>query len=143
MSVTAEEAEPTEVRVPLKVWAPAAARRAVDQFLGGHVAAGVLDLAQLLVSELVTNSVRHSGAPDGEDLVVRVHLSRGLCRLEVEDPGCNGIIAPRPADQRNGGGMGLNLVQTLSDRWGVIHAAHGTTRVWVQLTCALPALATA
>jgi anti-sigma regulatory factor (Ser/Thr protein kinase) len=95
----------------------------------------VLEAAQLLASELVTNSVRHSGQPDGEDVVVRVHVWRGVCRLEVEDPGCDRVIAARPIDPGDYGGMGLNLVETLSDRWGVIRTAQGPTRVWAQLHC--------
>ena len=58
---------------------------------------------------------------------------RDGCRLEVEDPGRDGVIAPQPQDLRNGGGMGLNLVQMLSERWGVVRAAEGPTRVWAQL----------
>jgi anti-sigma regulatory factor (Ser/Thr protein kinase) len=53
----------------------------------------VLETALLLVSELVTSSVRHSGVPEGEDVVVRVDLGRDVCRLEVEDPGRDGVIA--------------------------------------------------
>ena len=51
--------------------------------------------AQLLVSELVSNSVRHSGMPEGEDLVLRVHLWADSCRVEVEDRGADGVIAPK------------------------------------------------
>src|SRR5215207_7840764 len=84
-------------------------------------------------SELVTNSVRHSGVPEGKDVVVRVDLWRDGCRLEVEDPGRDGVIAPHPQDLLKGGGMGLHLVQMLSERWGVVRAAEGPTRVWAQL----------
>ena len=93
----------------------------------------MLETALLLVAELVTTSVRHSGVPEGEHVVVRVDLWRDGCRLEVEDPGRDGVIAPQPQDLRNGGGMGLNLVQMLSERWGVVRAAGGPTRVWAQL----------
>jgi len=43
------------------------------------------------------------------------------------------VIAPRPQDLLRGGGMGLHLVQTLSERWGVVRSAEGPTCVWVQL----------
>jgi anti-sigma regulatory factor (Ser/Thr protein kinase) len=125
--------EPAEVAIPLGLQAPAVARSVVAQWLAGQVAPCVLETALLLVSELVTNSVRHSGVPEGEDVVVRVDLWRDGCRLEVEDPGRDGVIAPQPPDLRNGGGMGLNLVQMLSERWGVVRAAGGPTRVWAQL----------
>jgi anti-sigma regulatory factor (Ser/Thr protein kinase) len=125
-----------EVAIPLDVRAPGAARAVVVRCLADHVASSVLDDAQLLVSELVTNSVRHSGAPEGDDVLVRVHLWRDMCRLEVEDHGRHGVIAPGPPDRAAGSGMGLNLVQMLSQRWGVIRPPDGPTRVWAQLSCA-------
>ena len=125
--------EPAEVAIPIGVHAPGAARRVIAESLGDHVAPSVLETALLLVSELVTNSVRHSGVPEGEDVVVRVHLWRDGFRLEVEDPGRDGVVAPRPQDPVSGGGMGLHLVQTLSECWGVVRAAEGPTCVWAQL----------
>jgi anti-sigma regulatory factor (Ser/Thr protein kinase) len=125
--------ESAEAAIPLGVEAPGVARSIVADRLADQVAPCVLETALLLVSELVTNSVRHSGVPEGEDVVVRVDLWRDGCRLEVEDPGRDGVIAPQPPDLRTGGGMGLNLVQTLSERWGVVRAAGGPTRVWAQL----------
>ncbi len=129
-------AELADVTIPLTARAPGLARTVVAGCLGEHVASSVLDEAQLLVTELATNSLIHSGTTEGDDLVVRVHLWHGTCRLEVEDQGCDGVIAPRPPDPIGGGGMGLNLVQTLSLRWGVIRAPGGPTRVWAQLPCA-------
>jgi anti-sigma regulatory factor (Ser/Thr protein kinase) len=125
--------EPAEAAIPIGAQAPRVARSVIAQWLADHVAPSVLETALLLVSELVSNSVRHSGVPEGEDVVVRVGLWRDGCRLEVEDPGRDGVIAPQPQDLRNGGGMGLNLVQMLSERWGVVRAADGPTRVWAQL----------
>jgi hypothetical protein len=40
----------------------------------------------------------------------------------------------RPPDLNDGTGFGLNLVHTLSQRWGVEHAVAGGTRVWAQLS---------
>jgi anti-sigma regulatory factor (Ser/Thr protein kinase) len=125
--------EPAEAAIPLGLQAPGVARHVVAEWLTEQVAPSVLETALLLVSELVTNSVRHSGVPEGEDVVVRVDVWRGGCRLEVEDPGRDGVIAPQPQDLLKGGGMGLNLVQMLSERWGVVRAAEGPTRVWAQL----------
>jgi hypothetical protein len=88
--------EPAGVAIPLGVQASGVARSVVADCLADQVAPCVLETALLLVSELVTNSVRHSGVPEGEDIVVRVHLWRDGCRVEVEDPGRNGVIAPQP-----------------------------------------------
>jgi anti-sigma regulatory factor (Ser/Thr protein kinase) len=126
-------AESAEVAIPLCVQAPGVARSLVADWLADQVAPCVLETALLLVSELVTNSVRHSGVPEGEDVVLRVDFWRDGCRLEVEDPGRDGVIAPQPPDLLEGARMGLNLVQMLSERWGVVRAAEGPTRVWAQL----------
>jgi anti-sigma regulatory factor (Ser/Thr protein kinase) len=128
-------AELADVTIPLDARAPGLARTVVASCLGDHVTSAVLDVAQLLVSELATNSLVHSGAAQGDDFVVRVHLWRGTCRLEVEDHGFDGVVAPRTPDPTAGGGMGLNLVEQLSLRWGVIRAPGGPTRVWAQLPC--------
>ena len=127
-----------DVTIPLDACAPGLARTVVAGCLADHVTPSVLDDAQLLVSELATNSLVHSGTPEGSDVVVRVHAWHGMCRLEVEDRGCEGLIAPRRPDPAAGGGMGLNLVQMLSLRWGVIRVPGGPTRVWTQLPCARP-----
>jgi serine/threonine-protein kinase RsbW len=125
--------EHIEVRFALDANAPAAARSAVADFLADRVAPVVLDDAQLLVTELVTNSVRHSGMPATADVIVRVEITPAIVLLDVEDPGRGGAIAPHPPDAETGGGFGLNIVHALSDRWGIEHAAHEGTQVWAQL----------
>jgi anti-sigma regulatory factor (Ser/Thr protein kinase) len=109
--------------------APAAARNAVGAGLAGRVADDVLRDARLLVSELVTNSVRHAGlATDG---VVRISadVTGGTVRLEVNDAGTDGTVARRPPTPE--GGFGLHLVEALAHRWGVTR--EGFTSVWVEL----------
>jgi anti-sigma regulatory factor (Ser/Thr protein kinase) len=128
-----DSGERIEARLMLGVQAPGAARRVVADCLGDRVATSVFHNAQLLMSELVTNSVRHSGMPAGAELVVSVALTPGMVRLDVEDPGRGGTIAPHPPDSHNGSGFGLNLVQALSERWGMERVAEGGTRVWAQL----------
>lgn len=130
-----EGAELASVVIPLDVRAPGVARSVVVRCLAEHLVTPVLENAQLIVSELVTNSVSHSGAPEGDDVVVRVHMWRGKCRLEVEDQGRDGVIEPRLPDRAGGTGLGLGLVQMLSERWGVLRAPGGPTRVWAQLPC--------
>jgi len=129
-----EIGDPVEVVLPADTRAPGAARHVVASHLGDLVAPSVLANAQLLISELVTNSVRHSGVAAGQQLTVRVDLGQTWCRVQVEDPGRDGVIAPRPADAVQGSGMGLNLVQMLSERWGLERASEGGTRVWAQLS---------
>ena len=54
-------------------------------------------------------------------------------RIGVQDSGSDAVIAAQPADLDTGGGFGLNLVQMLSERWGVERLAGGGTQVWAQL----------
>src|SRR4051794_12361131 len=130
------------VRLPCDARAPGAARIVVAQRLRDRVTAGVLESTRLLVSELVTNSVLHSGAGPEDAVIVGVGLSPAHVRVEVEDAGRGGGIAARPADRDGGGGFGLQLVQTLSERWGHHRLAAGGTLVWAQLartTASVPA----
>jgi anti-sigma regulatory factor (Ser/Thr protein kinase) len=128
-----EGGERVEVRLVLDMHAPGAARSVVADCLGDRVASSVFHNAQLLMSELVTNSVRHSGMRTGAELIVSVDLTPRMVRLDVEDPGRGGTIAPQTPDSETGGGFGLHLVQALSERWGMERVAAGGTRVWAQL----------
>src|SRR3954454_10299933 len=107
-----------EARVPLDAHAPRAARAVVGRVLGERVAAVVLERAKLVMSELVTNSVRHSGGGAGAGAVVRVCPVPGGFWLEVEDSGHDGAVERTPANPEAGGGYGLLLVDALSEQWG-------------------------
>ena len=129
---TPGEDEMTEAVLHLDVQAPAAARALTADFLRDRIAPRLVDIAQLLMSELVSNSLRHNAAPHGQAVVVRVALERGTWRLEVEDPGGSGVLAPDP-DRAAAGRLGMNLVESLSECWGVEHAAERGTRAWAYL----------
>jgi anti-sigma regulatory factor (Ser/Thr protein kinase) len=120
-----------EVSLAAGVDAPAAARAAVTAWMAGHVSETMLADAQLLVSELVSNSVRHAEAPADGVVSVRAQATVDILRLEVEDGGSTGSIAQRPPDLHHGGGFGLNVVEMLSARWGVNREVG--TRVWAEL----------
>ena len=122
-----------EVRLALDVPATTDAREAVATWLAESVDASVLDHCKLVVSELVTNSVRHSGLPADEQVVVRVGLERDHVRLEVADRGCSGTVARRVPDIVTGGGFGLALVEMISTAWGVERSAREGTVVWAEL----------
>ena len=126
------DGELVELVVALDTRAPGAARDFVVACLERRVAAPALDSAQLLVTELVTNSFRHGGAPMDE-VIVSVELMPDRLRIGVQDSGTDAVIASRPADLVAGGGFRLNLVQMLSERWGVERLAGGGTEDWAQL----------
>ncbi|MGW4567807.1 ATP-binding protein [Streptomyces sp. NPDC004561] len=106
------------------------ARTAVRGQLHGWGLDSVADLAALLVSELVTNSLRHATGPIGVRLVRPARLD-GTLRVEVSDP------LPDPPRERvarpeDESGRGLQLVAGSSRRWGTRPGVNGKT-VWFEL----------
>ncbi|GAA1432241.1 ATP-binding protein [Streptomyces thermospinosisporus] len=96
----------------------------------------------LLVSELVTNAVVHTGCP----AVLRLSLpgtaaETATVRLEVADRSAQAPV-PRWVDGEATGGRGLALVDGLADRWG--WSCEGTgKRIWCELDrCPEPGPAT-
>ena len=122
---------PFEMTLAAALTAPAAARVAVGAWMDGHVTETMLADAQLIVGELVANSVRHADAPADAVVSVRAQVAADVLRLEVEDRGSGGSVALRAPDLQHGGGFGLNVVEVLSRRWGV-HRDVGT-RVWAEI----------
>lgn len=84
---------------------------------------------RLLVTELVTNSVRHAREAE---VRLMVAAAPHTVRIEVADTGPGFTPGPRPAPSSREGGWGLYLVERLSDRWGVM-SINGATRVWCEL----------
>ena len=86
---------------------------------------------RLLVSELVTNSVRHARLQAGDRVRLRVALSDRVVRIEVSDPG-EGFSAPIPGPTPGlPGGWGLFFAEQLADRWGIDRDG-GFTTVWLE-----------
>lgn len=119
------------------------ARHAVRDLLARQrvpVTADLLDAALLILSELVTNSVRHAAVLSPE-LAVEVAVGADWLRLSVEDD-----HPYRPAalerDQNSSGGRGLLLVAELTREAGggcdVEHTAGGGKVVWAVLPFTRP-----
>jgi anti-sigma regulatory factor (Ser/Thr protein kinase) len=127
-----------EVSLPRDERAPGAARIVVAQVLGERVCAVVLEQARLVISELVTNCVRHSGGSADAGVVVRVRPTDGEFWLEVEDRGAGGASLRDAGEPLRNGGFGLPIVNTLSEQWGIQRSANGGTRAWAKLSDAAP-----
>jgi anti-sigma regulatory factor (Ser/Thr protein kinase) len=108
-----------QLSLPVDATTPGAARTAVGE-QGFSVPARVLPDLQLLVSELVTNSVRHAQLVPGQRIELRMHVETGMVRVEVEDPGPGFSPSPRRSGDRRDDGWGLYLVEHIADRWGVM-----------------------
>lgn len=113
----------TRRTLPRDPSAAALARRAVEADAAA-LSADQLDIARLLVSELVTNAVRHGA---GDEVVLASRVDQARARFEVHDAG--GEQATRREPRGAEGGYGLNLVATLASRWGAEEGAG----VWFEL----------
>ena len=108
--------------------AAARARRALSK-LRADIDPPLMETLRLLVTELVSNSVRHAHA---DTVVLKVLVGRTAVLTEVTDegPGFNPeeTGGPRPDST----GWGLFLVERLAHRWGV-NQQDDATRVWFEL----------
>ncbi|TKT02567.1 ATP-binding protein [Streptomyces lasalocidi] len=109
------------------------ARAAVRGQLRGWGLEPVSDVAALLVSELVTNSLRHATGPIGVRLMRPAGIG-GVLLVEVSDP-LPELPRERVARPDDESGRGLQLVASASRRWGSRPGTDGKT-VWFEL--ALP-----
>ena len=112
-------------------YAPTAARLAIDG-LDDRLDAVMLSDVRLLVSEVVTNSVKHAGAGEDDSITMEVTIRPDAVRIVVKDLG-EGFEPPTPApDLEQDAGWGLFLVEQIADGWGV-HTEDGTC-VWFELS---------
>ena len=114
------------VELPRTPEAAGLARRALED-LNGCVDPARLPDVRLLVSELVTNSVKYGG--EGP---VRLEVTRDddRIRAEIIDQGAGFTPRVRDDDLDKVGGWGLHLVEHLTDRWGT---HEGSTHVWFEM----------
>jgi anti-sigma regulatory factor (Ser/Thr protein kinase) len=93
----------------------------------GGVEASVIELAVLLVSELVTNAAVHAGST----IRVTVHVDSHWVRVEVEDEGRGQPVLRRQA-RNELQGRGLAVVDRLSTDWGA-DRRDGRKVVWFEI----------
>jgi anti-sigma regulatory factor (Ser/Thr protein kinase) len=104
------------------------ARRAIEVL--ARDLARPISHAQLLVTELVANSVRHGEVGPSGQILLEVALRDGVVRITVTDSG-PGFEPRRPVPERSvNGGVGLLLVERLAKRWGV---SQGGRSVWFEV----------
>ncbi|WP_405649708.1 SpoIIE family protein phosphatase [Streptomyces sp. NBC_00019] len=106
----------------------ARARSVVREQLHDWGLARLADPAELMVSELVTNAVRHSHSRP-----LQLRLVRGdtlLCEVDDDDHDLPTLLSAGPEDEF---GRGLRIVSTLAREWGTSRTKAGKT-VWFELT---------
>ena len=110
--------------------APGAAREVLEADLAGSLSATSLAEVRLVVSELVTNAVRH-GPPGHGPIELTVTVGGDVARIEVADGG-QGFRPPSDGPHLGQeGGWGLVVVDRLASRWGIEGGRF--TRVWAEI----------
>jgi anti-sigma regulatory factor (Ser/Thr protein kinase) len=106
------------------------ARTEMTERFASRLATRVLEDVRLLVTELITNALRHGSLRNDDRVSLKAWLTGDILRIEVRDPGRAGDVTPRQPGQRDGG-YGLYLVEQLTKRWGV-DCRDGTV-VWCEV----------
>ncbi|MCU1691493.1 MAG: hypothetical protein JWM64_584 [Frankiales bacterium] len=118
-----------ELALPSTPAAVPQARAAVRRELAAHSQPdAVVEAAELVVTELVTNAVLHGADP----VLLRLTVGPSRVRVEVQDSGHGVPVLPRRSDDAMTG-RGLRLVAALCAGWGVETCAAGKA-VWAELT---------
>lgn len=110
-----------------------ARKRLSNELLATGMTEGVVDDAVLVMSELLSNALRHAHPLPCGRLKATWHCSASHIEVAVSDGGA--ATEPRAGRPTLSslGGRGLGIVEYLADRWGVRHEGEATT-VWAVLT---------
>jgi anti-sigma regulatory factor (Ser/Thr protein kinase) len=122
------------IRLPHDLDSIPTARRAVDRYRD-ELDDATLRNARLLISELVTNVIRHVPKGPGDDQIeLIIDHSNGHLRVEVADRGTGFVPAPRVDRQNDASGWGLHILAQVASRWGV--ESDDGARVWFEIETA-------
>lgn len=122
-----------DLRLPNTVQTVPTARRVLDQILSAWDLAYFSEDACLVLTELLTNAIRHDDNPSNADNVcVNVRSDgAGHLRLTVDD-GTAALPVDHQLTDDEEGGRGLHIVQALATRWGATARSNGSKRVWAE-----------
>lgn len=112
-----ELADAFSLFLPCDSRAPEKVRRELDKL---ETIDSVRGNANLVATEMVSNAVRHSGGTPEHQIEIQARLSSKLLEIWVHDPGLSDHRPQVRTDREelDIGGLGLLLVEQLSDRWG-------------------------
>jgi anti-sigma regulatory factor (Ser/Thr protein kinase) len=137
MSVTTTSADARatpdlRMELPVTAESPRASRQAARGWCGEcGLSQEASDTVLLLLSEIVTNSVRHALASESP-IEVDAFLVGHTVQVVVSDGGQR--FAPRAREPRDSGGYGLFMIDAKATRWGIRRDRR--TRVWFELDVA-------
>lgn len=95
---------------------------------------GLVETAQICVTELASNVIRHVGA--GTPTTLAVSMSGTYLRIELHDPDTRALPTLLNAECEGESGRGMTLVDAVTDRWGVILGSDCKV-VWCELATGL------
>jgi anti-sigma regulatory factor (Ser/Thr protein kinase) len=107
----------------------------VADLVSAGIYESVVGDAALVVSELLSNAIRHAAPLPGSKVRVAWTVNNEALRVAVSDAGGGPVPRVTHASPAAPGGRGLGIVETLSSRWGVLRD-EGETTVWAVLAAA-------
>ena len=123
----------SSVTVPHARSSVTAARHALaDELDANGVETPVREDAVLVLSELVSNAIKHAAPLPGGDISVCWALQQDRLHLEITDGGALTRPQAAVAAVSSLGGRGLDIVRTICSEWGVTEDGHAVT-VWADL----------
>jgi anti-sigma regulatory factor (Ser/Thr protein kinase) len=120
-----------EVMLPAAPEAASRARQSLMEFRA-RLDPRVFEDLRLLVSELVTNSLRHAGLSRRDEIRLHVALTDRVIRVEVCDSGPGFFPREDAPSLYQQSGWGLFLVKQIADRWGI--RKNNNACVWFELS---------
>lgn len=114
--------------------APHAAREFTGETLAAwDVCAPDVEAVQLVVSELVTNALRH--APESPNIKLQLLAQAGAVQVRVSDSGTGMPERQSPPDRERAieSGRGIWIVDAFTDDWGTVPDGHGGKTVWCEI----------
>ena len=92
----------------------------------------VVDESEIVISELVTNAVRHARPLPAGKIRVSWSVRASVVEIDVTDGGGPTTPHPAPRSVWSAGGRGLRIVGSLAHEWGVRENRSGST-VWASM----------
>jgi len=119
-----------DVRLPSVPASPSVARDAMEQSLKASLPPIKLDQVRILISELVSNAIRHAEMSPDAVIEVLGTVDPSLLHVEVQDRGAG--FEPRLEELGDlDTGWGLYILDQLADRWGTTQ--NDPSSVWFEM----------
>lgn len=117
------------VSLPSDNRAARAARQSL-RLLDGYIPEATIEDVNLLVTELVSNSVKHASLNRDQEIDIDANPTERGIRVEVTNPG-GAQLANRLPEKAQESGWGLMLVTKIASRWGIV--TNGRTLIWFEI----------